>query len=88
MIIGDFLKHNRPERLKLASVGAIILTLKEAKEVIEEELTIAEHTMDSPRTETDSKIIISVVMDFDQDNPDERAALKFFKRCDVRDTAN
>eukprot|EP00972_Heterocapsa_arctica_P072675 10729216-Heterocapsa_arctica.AAC.1 len=31
---------------------------------------------------------ISVVMDFDQDNPDERAAIKFFKRCDVRDAAD
>eukprot|EP00972_Heterocapsa_arctica_P087944 12968099-Heterocapsa_arctica.AAC.1 len=27
-------------------------------------------------------------MDFDQDNPDERAAFKFFKRCDARCTAN
>eukprot|EP00972_Heterocapsa_arctica_P077182 11383773-Heterocapsa_arctica.AAC.1 len=31
---------------------------------------------------------ISVAMDFDQDDPGERAAFKFFKRCDVRDTAD
>eukprot|EP00972_Heterocapsa_arctica_P020543 3029245-Heterocapsa_arctica.AAC.1 len=31
---------------------------------------------------------ISVVMDFDQDDPDERAAFTFFKRCDATDNAN
>eukprot|EP00972_Heterocapsa_arctica_P111895 16428726-Heterocapsa_arctica.AAC.1 len=27
-------------------------------------------------------------MDFDQDFPNERAAFKFFERCDIRDTAS
>eukprot|EP00972_Heterocapsa_arctica_P095399 14069568-Heterocapsa_arctica.AAC.1 len=44
--------------------------------------------MDSPRTESDRKMRISVVMDVDQDDPDERASFKFFRRCDARDTVN
>eukprot|EP00972_Heterocapsa_arctica_P093071 13728103-Heterocapsa_arctica.AAC.1 len=62
--------------------------MKEAKEVIEEELPIAEHTMDSPQTETDRRMRISVVMEFDKDDPDKRTAFKFFKRCDAIDNAN
>eukprot|EP00972_Heterocapsa_arctica_P096425 14224925-Heterocapsa_arctica.AAC.1 len=62
--------------------------MKEANEVIEEELPIAEHIMDSPRTESDRRMRTSVVMDFDQDDPDERAAFKVFKRCDASDTAD
>eukprot|EP00972_Heterocapsa_arctica_P035553 5232222-Heterocapsa_arctica.AAC.1 len=66
-----------------AKLGAVILSMKEAMDVIEEELTIADQYT------TDRDMIISVVMEFDQNNPEEdRAAFKFFKRCDIRDTAN
>eukprot|EP00972_Heterocapsa_arctica_P071193 10517041-Heterocapsa_arctica.AAC.1 len=74
--------------MKLARLGAIIWTMEEAKEVIAEELCIYHHFMDSPRTKSDRNSRISVVMDFDQDFPNKRAAFKFFKRCDIRDTAS
>eukprot|EP00972_Heterocapsa_arctica_P080441 11854380-Heterocapsa_arctica.AAC.1 len=44
--------------------------------------------MDSPRTKSDRNSRICVVMDSDQDFPNERAAFKFFKRCDIRHTAS
>eukprot|EP00972_Heterocapsa_arctica_P024877 3668867-Heterocapsa_arctica.AAC.1 len=62
--------------------------MEEAKEVIAEELRIDQHFIDSPRTRSDTNSRISVVMDFDQNAPDERAAFKLFKRCDIRDTAS
>eukprot|EP00972_Heterocapsa_arctica_P039765 5860721-Heterocapsa_arctica.AAC.1 len=61
--------------------------MEEAKEVIAEELSLDRHFIYSPRTKTDRNSRISVVMHFDQNFPDERAAFKFFKRCDIRDTA-
>eukprot|EP00972_Heterocapsa_arctica_P065831 9716133-Heterocapsa_arctica.AAC.1 len=74
--------------MKLDILGAIRLTMEEAKEVIAEELCIAHHFMDSPRTKSDRNSRISAIMDFDQDFSNGRAAFKFFKRCDIRDTAS
>eukprot|EP00972_Heterocapsa_arctica_P031737 4675752-Heterocapsa_arctica.AAC.1 len=51
-------------------------------DVIKEEQFIAE--LDTMDTET----IIDIVMDFDNNNTEDRAAFKFFKRCDIRDTAS
>eukprot|EP00972_Heterocapsa_arctica_P004612 684753-Heterocapsa_arctica.AAC.1 len=62
--------------------------MEEAKEVIKEEITIVDHAVDSPRTDSDRIMRINVAMDFDQDDPDQRAAFKLFKRSDVRDIAN
>eukprot|EP00972_Heterocapsa_arctica_P113762 16438956-Heterocapsa_arctica.AAC.1 len=83
-----FLKNNRREKMKLARLGAIILTMEEAKEVITEELSIDHHFIDSPQTKSDRNSRINVEIDFDQDFPNERATFKSFKRCDIRDTAS
>eukprot|EP00972_Heterocapsa_arctica_P026389 3885677-Heterocapsa_arctica.AAC.1 len=73
--------------MKLLKLRAIRLTMEEAKEASIEELHLDHHCMDSPRTKLDRNIRHSVVMAFDPYQPHERAALKFFKRCDIRDTA-
>eukprot|EP00972_Heterocapsa_arctica_P050276 7392913-Heterocapsa_arctica.AAC.1 len=62
--------------------------MEEAKEVIAEELRIDQHFIYSPRTKSDRNSRIRVVMDFDQNFPNERASFKFFKRSDIRDTAS
>eukprot|EP00972_Heterocapsa_arctica_P006151 905170-Heterocapsa_arctica.AAC.1 len=49
---------------------------------------IDHHFIDSPRAKSDRNSRISVVMDFDQNFPNERAPFKFFKRCDIRDTTS
>eukprot|EP00972_Heterocapsa_arctica_P056076 8271052-Heterocapsa_arctica.AAC.1 len=51
-------------------------------------MQIDHHHMDSPRTKSDRNVRHSVVMAFDPDQPHERAGLKFFKRCDIIDTAS
>eukprot|EP00972_Heterocapsa_arctica_P040278 5934997-Heterocapsa_arctica.AAC.1 len=37
---------------------------------------------------SDSNSRISVVRNFDQDDPEERASFLFYKRCDIGDTAS
>eukprot|EP00972_Heterocapsa_arctica_P078925 11638234-Heterocapsa_arctica.AAC.1 len=43
--------------------------------------------MDSPRIRSDRNFIISAARAYDPQHPLERPGLKFFKRCDIRDTA-
>eukprot|EP00972_Heterocapsa_arctica_P021222 3124266-Heterocapsa_arctica.AAC.1 len=74
--------------MKLLRLGAIRLTMEEAKEVIMAEMQLDHHHMDSRRTKTDRNLRHSVVMAFDPDQPHERAGFKFFMRCDIRDTAS
>eukprot|EP00972_Heterocapsa_arctica_P049865 7333988-Heterocapsa_arctica.AAC.1 len=61
--------------------------MEEAKEAILEELHLEQHFMDSPRTKSDRQFRISVVRANDPDQAQERPGVKFFKRCDIRDTA-
>eukprot|EP00972_Heterocapsa_arctica_P011625 1702888-Heterocapsa_arctica.AAC.1 len=74
--------------MQLLKLGVIRLTMEEAKRVIMAEMQLDHHHMDSPRTKTDRNLRYSVVMAFDPDQPHERAVFKFFKRCDMRDTAS
>eukprot|EP00972_Heterocapsa_arctica_P012236 1794321-Heterocapsa_arctica.AAC.1 len=85
--IGQFLMNNRTEIMMLLRLGAIILTTEEAKEVILEELHFGVHYVDSPRMRSDRNFIISAVRAYDPDHPLDRPGFKFFKRCDIRDTA-
>eukprot|EP00972_Heterocapsa_arctica_P001397 204636-Heterocapsa_arctica.AAC.1 len=77
----------RTEILMLLRLGAIILTTEEAKDVITEELHLGLHDMVSPIMKSDRNFIISAVRTYDPDHPLERPGFKFFKRCDIRDTA-
>eukprot|EP00972_Heterocapsa_arctica_P049717 7315162-Heterocapsa_arctica.AAC.1 len=75
--------------MKLLRLGAIRLTMEEAKDAIMEELHLDHHFMVPPsRMKADRNFIISVVMTQDPDQPQERPGFKFFKRCDIRDTAS
>eukprot|EP00972_Heterocapsa_arctica_P054615 8044437-Heterocapsa_arctica.AAC.1 len=85
--IGQFLMNNRPERIELLRLGAIILTAEEAKEAISEELHFRVHYMDSPRMRSDRNFGISAARAYNPEHPLERPGFKFFKRCDIRDTA-
>eukprot|EP00972_Heterocapsa_arctica_P058746 8661509-Heterocapsa_arctica.AAC.1 len=43
--------------------------------------------MDSPRMRTDRHFRISAARAIDPEHPQERPDFKFYKRCDIRDTA-
>eukprot|EP00972_Heterocapsa_arctica_P091402 13485686-Heterocapsa_arctica.AAC.1 len=85
--IDQFLMNNRPERIALLRLGAIRLTVEEAKEAITEQLHFGVHYMDSPIMRSDRPFIISAARAYDPEHPLERPVFKFFKRCDIRDTA-
>eukprot|EP00972_Heterocapsa_arctica_P002019 289801-Heterocapsa_arctica.AAC.1 len=61
---------------------------EEAKEVRMEELHLEPHYMVSPRTKTGRNCKISAVRENDPDHPLKQTDFKFFKRCDIRDTAS
>eukprot|EP00972_Heterocapsa_arctica_P095932 14155205-Heterocapsa_arctica.AAC.1 len=85
--IKHFLMNNRAERMSLLRIGAIRLTTEDAKEVIMEGLHVGTHYMDSPRMRSDRNFRISGVRACDPEHLSDRPGFKFFKRCDVRDTA-
>eukprot|EP00972_Heterocapsa_arctica_P028395 4174080-Heterocapsa_arctica.AAC.1 len=53
-----------------------------------EELHLDVHYMVSPRRKTDRNFRICAVRANDSEHPQERPGFKFFKRCDIRDTAS
>eukprot|EP00972_Heterocapsa_arctica_P067731 9999822-Heterocapsa_arctica.AAC.1 len=58
--------------MKLLRLGAIRLTMEEAKEATMEELHLDHHYMVSPRMKSDRNVGISVVRANDPDQPQER----------------
>eukprot|EP00972_Heterocapsa_arctica_P014689 2163351-Heterocapsa_arctica.AAC.1 len=62
--------------------------MEEATYAIMEELHLDHHHIVSPIMEEDRNFIISVVLAYDPDRPQDRPGFKFFKRCDMRDTAS